>query len=65
MFTAVYVNGANIFLFEQHIYLRQNTRGKALEIVKKPPLTANRFHQIVSVDFISLGTNDPEQGGDS
>ena len=45
MFTAVYVDGANISVVEQLFYLRQITRGEALEIVKKSPLTTHGFQE--------------------
>ena len=43
MFTAVYVNGADLSSVEQLFYLRQFTQGEALEIVKKSPLTNQGF----------------------
>ena len=43
MFTAVYVDGANISSVEQLFYLKQFTLGEALEIVKKSPLTTHGF----------------------
>ena len=45
MFIAVYVDGANISPVEQLFYLRQFSRGDALEIVKKSPLTTHRFQE--------------------
>ena len=45
MFTAVYVNVSNISPFEQIFYLKQFTRGEILGIVKKSPLTANKFQE--------------------
>ena len=45
MFTAVYVNGANIFPVEQLFYLRQFKRGEGLEIVRKSALNVNEFKE--------------------
>ena len=45
MFTAVYVNEANISPVEHLFYLRQFTHGEALEIVKKSPMTINGFQE--------------------
>lgn len=43
MFTAVYINCPSITLVEKLFYLRQNTQGEALEIVKKSQLTNEGF----------------------
>ncbi|XP_075162761.1 uncharacterized protein LOC142235393 [Haematobia irritans] len=43
MFTAVYIDCRSITAVERLFYLRQNTQGEALEIVKKSPLTHEGF----------------------